>query len=64
MPKHVKGAKIALLDFNLQKHRMGLGVSIVVTDPKKVEEIKQRFETVSSFSFSLEKPILPRRRSV
>jgi len=42
MVKSVKGAKIALLDFNLNKQRMGLGVQVVITDPKKVEEIKQR----------------------
>jgi len=53
MPKHVKNAKIALLDFNLQKHRMGLGVSIVVTDPKKVEEIKQREADITKEKISL-----------
>jgi len=42
MPKSIKGAKIALLDFNLQKHRMGLGVNIQVKDPSKIEEIKKR----------------------
>jgi T-complex protein 1 subunit alpha len=42
MPKKITGAKIALLDINLQKHRMGLGVNIVVSDPKKLEEVKQR----------------------
>lgn len=34
--------KVALLDMNLQRHRMGMGVSIQVTDPKEVENIKQR----------------------
>eukprot|EP01006_Ploeotia_vitrea_P058664 TRINITY_DN69939_c0_g1_i1.p1 TRINITY_DN69939_c0_g1~~TRINITY_DN69939_c0_g1_i1.p1 ORF type:complete len:551 (-),score=26.99 TRINITY_DN69939_c0_g1_i1:147-1799(-) len=34
--------KIALLDFNLQKHKMQMGVQVVVTDTKQVEEIRQR----------------------
>ena len=34
--------KVALLDFNLQKHKMQMGVSVVVTDTKQVEEIRQR----------------------
>ena len=42
MPKHIKGAKIALLDLNLNKQKMGLGVQVVVDDAKKIEEIKQR----------------------
>lgn len=42
MPKAVHGAKIALLDFNLQRHRMQLGVQVLVTDPAKLEAIRQR----------------------
>ena len=42
MPKSVKGARIALLDFNLQRHRMQLGVQVLVTDPAKLEAIRQR----------------------
>lgn len=34
--------KVALLDFNLQKHKLQMGVQIVVTDTKQVEEIRQR----------------------
>merc|ERR1712194_230003 len=34
--------KIAMLDMNLQRHRMGLGVQITITDPKEIENIKQR----------------------
>lgn len=34
--------KIALLDFNLQKHKLQMGVQVVVTDTKQVEEIRQR----------------------
>jgi T-complex protein 1 subunit alpha len=43
MPTKVTGSvKVALLDFNLQKHKVQMGVSIVVTDTKQVEEIRQR----------------------
>jgi T-complex protein 1 subunit alpha len=42
MPRTVKGAKIALLDIDLRKQKMAMGVSVVVTDPKKLEEIRQR----------------------
>lgn len=42
MPKSIKNAKIALLDMNLQKGRMGLGVHVVINDPTKLEEIKNR----------------------
>ena len=42
MPQRVTDAKIALLDFNLQKHRMQLGVQVLVSDPAKLEGIRQR----------------------
>ena len=35
-------AKIACLDINLQKARMHLGVNIVIDDPDKLEDIRQR----------------------
>ncbi len=34
--------KIAMIDMNLQRHRMAMGVSIQVKDPKEIERIKQR----------------------
>ena len=34
--------KIAILDMNLQRHRMAMGVSIQVTDPQQVQKIQQR----------------------
>jgi T-complex protein 1 subunit alpha len=34
--------KIAMLDMNLQRHRMAMGVTIQVTDPAEVENIKRR----------------------
>jgi T-complex protein 1 subunit alpha len=42
MPKVINNAKIALLDFNLNRARMALGVKIEILDPKEVESIKQR----------------------
>jgi T-complex protein 1 subunit alpha len=48
MPTVVQGEngggliKIALLDMNLQRHRMAMGVQIQVKDPKEVEKITQR----------------------
>ena len=34
--------KIAMLDMNLQRHRMGMGVQVIVKDPAEIENIKQR----------------------
>ncbi|KAK4759451.1 hypothetical protein SAY87_022582 [Trapa incisa] len=42
MPLRVAPAKIACLDFNLQKTKMQLGVQVVVTDPRELEKIRQR----------------------
>jgi len=42
MPKRITNAKIALLDMNLQKAKMNLGVHVVIDDPEKLEEIKKR----------------------
>nr|WCZ58650.1 T-complex protein 1 subunit alpha [Seculamonas ecuadoriensis] len=42
MPKAVENAKIALLDFDLQKARMKMGVQILIKDPKKLEEVRKR----------------------
>lgn len=42
MPKIVKGAKIALLDYNLNKYRAPMGVEVIVKDPTKLEEIRAR----------------------
>lgn len=42
MPTSIKNCKVALLDFNLQKIKLQMGVQIVVTDTKQVEEIRQR----------------------
>ena len=43
MPKEINKAKIACLDFSLQKAKMHLGVSVVVDDPEKLEAIRKRY---------------------
>lgn len=42
MPKSMKNAKIACIDFSLQKSKMKLGVQVVVDDPGKLDAIRQR----------------------
>lgn len=42
MPKRIVNAKIACLDFSLQKAKMKLGVQVVITDPEKLDQIRQR----------------------
>lgn len=42
MPKRIEKAKIACLDFPLQKAKMKMGVQVLVTDPEKLEAIRQR----------------------
>jgi len=42
MPKSIKNAKIALLDYNLNKYRAPMGIEVVVNDPAELEAIRQR----------------------
>ncbi|XP_059486021.1 T-complex protein 1 subunit alpha [Neocloeon triangulifer] len=42
MTKRIANAKIACLDFSLQKAKMKLGVQVLVSDPEKLEAIRQR----------------------
>lgn len=42
MPQVVKNAKIALLDFDLRKHKMGLGVQVNISSPSELEKIRQK----------------------
>jgi T-complex protein 1 subunit alpha len=37
-----KAVKIAFVDFNIQKHKLQMGIQVVVTDTKEVELIRQR----------------------
>jgi T-complex protein 1 subunit alpha len=42
MPMRIKNAKIAILDMNLNKFRMQMGVQFVVNDPRNLEKIRER----------------------
>ena len=42
MPRTITGAKIALLDIDLRKTKMAMGVQVVVTDVAKLEDIRKR----------------------
>ncbi|KAM7363887.1 chaperonin containing TCP1 subunit 1 [Cochliomyia hominivorax] len=42
MPKKVVNAKIACLDFSLQKTKMKMGVQVLINDPDKLEGIRAR----------------------
>ncbi|KTF77951.1 hypothetical protein cypCar_00038608 [Cyprinus carpio] len=42
MVKRVSSAKIACLDFSLQKTKMKMGVQVVISDPEKLDQIRQR----------------------
>ncbi|XP_062912659.1 T-complex protein 1 subunit alpha [Mobula hypostoma] len=42
MTKRIVNAKIACLDFSLQKTKMKLGVQVVISDPEKLDQIRQR----------------------
>lgn len=47
MPKKIVGAKIACLDFSLQKTKMKLGVQVVVEDPQQLEKIREREQDIT-----------------
>ncbi|GBG32923.1 T-complex protein 1 subunit alpha [Hondaea fermentalgiana] len=42
MPTSISNAKIALLDFNLARHKLKLGVQVLVKDPRELEALQQR----------------------
>jgi len=42
MPTKIVNAKIACLDFNLNKFRLQLGIQVLVDDPKNLEKIRQK----------------------
>ncbi|KAG9484075.1 T-complex protein 1 subunit alpha [Eleutherodactylus coqui] len=42
MSKRITNAKIACLDFSLQKTKMKLGVQVIISDPTKLDQIRQR----------------------
>lgn len=42
MPTVVNDAKIACIDFNLNKYRLAMGVQVLVQDPENLEKIRQK----------------------
>lgn len=42
MPTRVAPAKIACLDFNLQRTKLQMGVQVLVSDPKELDKIRER----------------------
>lgn len=42
MPTFVNNAKIACIDFNLNKFRLQMGIQVLVDDPKNLEKIRQK----------------------
>ena len=42
MPTNIKQAKIACLDFNLNKFRLALGIQVLVEDPHNLEKIRKK----------------------
>ena len=53
MPKSIKNAKIACIDFSLQKSKMKLGVQVVVDDPEKLDAIRQRESDITKEKIQL-----------
>ena len=43
MPMKVSPARVACLDFNLQKTKMQMGVQVLVNDPRELDKIRQRY---------------------
>ncbi len=50
MPKRVAPARIACLDVNLQRTKMQMGVQVLVTDPRELEKIRQRWGQLITFA--------------
>ena len=47
MPRSVQHAKIAFLDFNIHKHRMQMGVEILLNNPGEAEKIMEREKDIT-----------------
>mmetsp|Transcript_8753 Transcript_8753/g.12956 ORF Transcript_8753/g.12956 Transcript_8753/m.12956 type:complete len:546 (-) Transcript_8753:55-1692(-) len=46
MPSYVPNAKIALLDFDLRKSKLKMGIAVEVSDMSKLEDIRERETTL------------------
>ncbi len=42
MPQSIKNAKIALLDFNLNRQRLKMGIQVQITDPNELQGVQER----------------------
>lgn len=42
MPKKITNAKIAFLDFSLQKAKMHMGVQVLIEDPEMLDGVRQK----------------------
>lgn len=47
MPTRVTKAKIAMIDIDLRKHKLPLGVQVLVNDPSKLAEIREKENQVT-----------------
>lgn len=41
MPSSISNAKIAFVDFNLNKYRLAMGVHVLVHDPEALQQIRK-----------------------
>ena len=57
MPSFVNDAKVALLDFDLRRFRLAMGVQVVVTDPEKLQAIQDR-EVCTNACLKMQAPLL------
>ena len=46
MPIKIDSAKIACLDLSLSKFRLGMGIQVLVNDPKNLEQIRKREQDI------------------
>ena len=46
--RYISGAKTACLDMNLMKAKMAFGVSVVIDDPNKLEDIRKRESDITA----------------
>jgi T-complex protein 1 subunit alpha len=50
MVKKITGAKIACLDFSLQKAKMKMGVQVLIENPDQLDAVRQRLVLCSTLT--------------
>ena len=60
MPTKISGAKIALLDIDLRKYKMPLGVQILVKDPAKLAEVRKTEDDITKKRIQMLLKVTPR----